>query len=616
MRPSQLRRRGTPLRALVGLVLAALAAAGCARGADQPTATPAATAEPTAVAVPSQPIAIDDPPAGTTVNSPFTLRGRTARFPTRGQLLYRVFDANQRPIGTGTFRVAGVAGQPAGFKTAIQYATPTSGRGRVDVLEIAANGATRAIGSRRFNLLASAPPVVPTAQPGRPTVIPPAPTAVMPPTPTAVPAPTPTAGPAPTATTQAITILTPAPGAQVGSPVVITGQTTRAPGANRLNYRVVDANGNQLGAGTFPVVSAPAQPPSFNASISFNLPANGGPIRVELTDQKDAKSPVLASASINLTVAAPQQTITITSPAPGTLVGSPVVVAGRTSMYPSQGVLSYRVVDASGNQLGGGSFKVSGAVGQPSSFTVSISFSPPPSGSLIRLELFDQNAASTSIDLAVTPAQQAITIASPAPGTLVGSPIVVAGITARPPAQGRLNYRVRDASGNEIGAGSFGVSGAAGQPATFNASLVFTPPAAGGNIGVEIFERDASGATVASATVALSVASAQQTIAITSPVSGTLVGSPVFVTGRTARPPAQGRLNYRVRAAGGNQLGAGTFPVSGATFNASIGFNLPAAGGPIVLEIFEVGANSAVVAGAAVNLRVNPQPYPQPQVAP
>ncbi len=138
---------------------------------------------------------------------------------------------------------------------------------------------------------------------------------------------------APTPIPQVITIDTP-PGTPVGSPVVITGRTARWPKNGLLVYRIVNGAGQQLGAGSFPVFGTPGQAGSFNASLVFNVPWDGGPIRVDLFEQGDAAGAGAASASIDLAVEAQYQAITIDTPPPGTIVGSPMVITGRTARAP------------------------------------------------------------------------------------------------------------------------------------------------------------------------------------------------------------------------------------------------------------------------------------------
>jgi hypothetical protein len=233
---------------------------------------------------------------------------------------------------------------------------------------------------------------------------------------------------------------------------------------------------------------------------------------------------VIATATITLTVA-PSQLIVIETPPPQTIVGSPLVITGRTARYPFQGQLSYRILNEGNQQIGDGSFPISGSPGGPASFTASIVFGEPPGGGRIRIELIDRQAgtnlvaASVAIDLTVAP-PQAIIFDTPAAGTLVGSPVVITGRTARHPFQGNLTYRFLSAAGDVLGTGLIVVNGSPGQPGSFNASLLFNLPPNGGDIRFELADQDANtGIVAASAILALRVAP-----------PATAVPSPIIIT--------------------------------------------------------------------------------------
>lgn len=434
-----------------------------------PTAAPIApttTLPPTLVPVA---ITIDTPPPGTVVGSPVVITGHVNRRPSSGQLRYRFADQSGQQIAAGTFP-AGDAGQGTQFTAELAFAAPAGGGNiRVELFDASASGTSAVLD------LFVAPP-------------------------------------------QAISFSSPPPGTLVGSPVVVTGQLARLPFQSNLFYRFVNTQGQDLGSGLVPVNGAPGQPTSFGASLSFRLPVDGGNIRLELFDQNAADGAVAASSSLALRVAPQQQAITIETPPPGTQVGSPVVITGRTVRYPYQGKLNYRVSDQNGGQLSAGAFNVSGTPGGSATFNASIDFNPPPAGGPIQVQLYDQNAqtgvivATTSISLQVaallpTPApQQVITIETPPPRTLVGSPVVVTGRTSRSPFGGRLNYAVRGTNGQEIGSGVFPVNAAPDQGSTFVASLAFRQLPADTSIRVEIFERDdRSGAIIAIASVDLRI---------------------------------------------------------------------------------------------------------------
>lgn len=609
--------RTRPLIPLLLLLIAVLSAAllwTWVRQRSSGASIPAASITPAPGTGATQQITIESPQADQQLGSPFALRGRTARLPFENILIYRVFDASGSLIGTAPFQAQGTAGQPGTFETQAEY-QGAGGAGRVEVVEFnAADGSLRAIASTRVQLQAAGPPLPP---------------------------------PPP----QAIAIDTPLPGTTVGSPVVLTGRVARLPFEGRLAYRVLNTGGVLLGGGFFgvasDVVADGTSVVGFNGSLSFNLPLDGGPVRVEVLDINPADQAVAAQTTIDLQVAPQQQAIAIESPAAGTTVGSPVVITGRSSRAPDAGVLNYRFFDANNIQLGAGTVPVSGAAGQQGTFNASLNFTLPTGGGPVRLELSDGSVA-TSLVLSVAPpapaatpppTQQSIVIDTPPPGTTVGSPVVITGRTARFPTSGVLSYRFLDAANAQLGGGTFAVSGAPGQPGSFNAQLDFTLPPPGGPIRVEVTEANqANGSTLASAALTLSVAPpappvpptsppqptspppAGQQVFIDTPAAGTQVGSPVVVTGRIAQVPALSDLAYRVTDASGAVIGEGRITAQGApgqpgSFNAQLTFSEPPGGGTISVEIFDAVESGEQVGRATLPLVVAP-PAPPTAVPP
>jgi hypothetical protein len=189
----------------------------------------------------------------------------------------------------------------------------------------------------------------------------------------------------PAATQQSITIETPPSGTQVGSPMTITGRTAIFPPGGQLNYRVRDQAGNAIGQGTVAVTPASNGAGAFTAVVTFVEPASGGPISVELTQTNVATSVLVVNV-------APPQVITFDSPPPGTQVGSPMTITGRTTRYPYQGNLSYRVFNSQSVVIGQGVFAVNGTPGNPASFVAELTFAVPTAGE-VRIELSDEDAA-------------------------------------------------------------------------------------------------------------------------------------------------------------------------------------------------------------------------------
>lgn len=482
--------------------------------------------------------------------------------------------------------------------------------------------------------------------------------------PSAPPTPTVTLG----AQTQSIAIDAPQAGAVLTSPFELRGRTTQFPAGGALSYRVLDAAGAQVGAGTLPVAGAAGQPGAFAGLASFDAPA-GGAGRVEVLETSAADGSVSAVATVDVSLggrggvlpptagptveptaaptAAPlptavtQQAITIDTPPPGAEVGSPMTITGRTSMWPFQGRLAYRVVDPANRQLGAGSFPVSGSPGQPASFVASITFALPAAGGAIRVELSDEDsatgtvAARASIDLNVSPpapAQQQIFIDSPPPGATVGSPMTVTGRARLYPQGGVLGFMVRGSGGAMLGGGNIPAARAADGSAVFNAAITFNLPPGGGDVTLLVGEPSPGSALIGAAELRLYVATtttpptavppptaapAQQQIFIETPPPGTVVGSPLVITGRTTRNVNNGRLYYTIATDTNQILADGEFPVppsDAPSFNQQLFFDLPPQGGQITVRLFERDSGGAPSATATIQLQVAPQI--QPRTAP
>lgn len=190
-------------------------------------------------------------------------------------------------------------------------------------------------------------------------------------------------------------------------------------------------------------------------------------------------------------------------------------------------------------------------------------------------------------------AAQTITIESPAAGTQVGSPVVITGSLARLPASASLSYIVLASDGRQLGGGSFPIPGSPGQQAFFIASLTFQEPLDGDSITLQLADIDpATGAIVATVTLPLVTAPVPQRIIVETPPSGTQVGNPVVLTGRTVRFPPSGVLGYAIYDSGGAQVGGGVFPVAGGPleggrFAASLGFAYPPLGGRLRIDLYD-----------------------------
>ncbi|NTW97890.1 MAG: hypothetical protein HGB28_04995, partial [Oscillochloris sp.] len=226
----------------------------------------------------------------------------------------------------------------------------------------------------------------------------------------------------------------------------------------------------------------------------------------------------------------------------------------------------------------------------------------------------EATATATIVPATPTLASPPVTILldTPPPGTQVGSPLLITGRTSAIPPDEVLGYRVRDSANAQIGSGSFPVTpDSAMGGGAFSAELTFTEPATGGAINLLVFQIGPGGNAYGQVGLALTVA--PQTIWIDSPPPGTLVGSPVVITGRTAHLPQTGNLAYRVAAADGKPLGSGVIPLSpaagsGGSFNASLEFSLPSTGDSIQIELLDLNSATGVVhARAGLSLAVSGQ---------
>ena len=633
------------VRHFAGLLFVLGIAACTLPGTSQPTAAlPTATppaGRPNAETGPdeSAPILIDQPAAGTTLASPSVLSGRLAAVPPEGGLIYRILDAENIVLATGTVTSKGEVGGVGTFEANILYTSLESGPGFLQVVQRSdRTGPAVAVASRSVNLVQNV-----TTPPTAGAIVPPG--GLLPTQLAVVATATPLSPTQPQG--QTISFSSPAPGTQVGSPLTITGNTGRFPFQGSLDYRVVDAANRSLGTGAFPVSGAIGQPTSFVTELRFTLPPAGGPIRVDVYDQDTSSGQVAAIAALNLTIAAtpptpgPQQ-ITISSPPAGTTVGSPVVITGSTTRFPAQGNLKYRMLDQVGNQVGAGTIAVNGSAGNPATFNAALVFALPPGGGPVRLELTDrdttngQTLANTVLDMQVAPPatvvpQQQITITSPPPGTQVGSPMTITGSTVNFPGGGSLVYRVFSSANQQIGGGTFPVSGAVGQSANFTAQISFTPPPGGGDLRVEVSDREPNtGNILASANLAVRVAAAPQptvpqptatavastqVIRVASPAPGAAVGEPLTVIGTTDVAPLDGNLFYVVRDDAGKELGSGTFNTQATTFNAEVRFTPPPVGSFIRITLVDEDDKNrgAVRAQAEVRVQYRPTAYPQPR---
>ncbi|KAB8144329.1 hypothetical protein F8S13_05485 [Chloroflexia bacterium SDU3-3] len=313
-----------------------------------PTA-PAPAAQQRSAAAPDAapgPISISQPQQGAAITSPQPLSGQLAQVPPQGGLIYRLYDAESILLATGTVQASGQVGQPGTFEAQVVYTALEGGPGVLQVVQrndlagpavalasqvvqISPNITTPptagAIVGGVQNLVPPAAPsaipsaapsivpsAVPTAAPAAPSAVPTtapaAPTAAPSAVPTAMPSAVPSAYPAPQSTSaypapqgtsaypaprrtdpsaiQIITLDAPSSGASVGSPLAISGSTSAIPLDGNLHFRILDAQEQELGSGTFnPQLLESSS--TFSAQLAYRAPAEGSSITLILIDRAD-----------------------------------------------------------------------------------------------------------------------------------------------------------------------------------------------------------------------------------------------------------------------------------------------------------------------------------------
>ncbi len=204
-----------------------------------------------------QQIEIVAPEAGVELTDPFELRGTTSQYPFRGSLIYRVLDAEGNQVGRGPFEVVGRVGSSANFGVAARYEVTESGPGTVEVAEIsAADGSLLAIDSVAVTLAADP------------------------------------AG-------YDLTIDDPRPFASVSSPVQIRGKANDRPFEGTLNYRIVDAVGDEIGQGFLEASGTFGEINLYDGFAPFNVEQEG-PGRIEVFDINEADGSTLTIAVVNV----------------------------------------------------------------------------------------------------------------------------------------------------------------------------------------------------------------------------------------------------------------------------------------------------------------------------
>ncbi len=204
--------------------------------------------------------------------------------------------------------------------------------------------------------------------------------------PTAPPVVQPT--PTPVPVSQQILIDEPSENSIISSPIRVSGRTTRVPVSGNLSFRVFEPNGSELGSGSVAVSRQPNGSGSFSSYIAYRAPV-GNTVVIELAERDAGSGNVIARAqrSVRYQPTTAQQ-ITIDRPTSGSRVGTRVQLAGRTTIFPSEGDLILNVIDSRGVFITSFSFGVQGAPGQASSFFVEFDI-PDQQGRLVTIEVLD-----------------------------------------------------------------------------------------------------------------------------------------------------------------------------------------------------------------------------------
>jgi pimeloyl-ACP methyl ester carboxylesterase len=199
-----------------------------------------------------------------------------------------------------------------------------------------------------------------------------------------------------------------------------------------------------------------------------------------------------------IAIRAPKQVIVLSTPQSDAEVTSPVEVAGTVARTPFENNLVYHIYNSGNLIISEGPVNVLGDMGAPGSFVVQAPFTVTQreagrievldinvaDGSIVASAAVSVTLAPTNIELQRVPVT--ITIESPQANTAVTSPLQVKGSISRTPFENNLVVRVVDAAGAEVGKGAITTVGELGKPATFDATIVFTPTAGGdGRIFIE-----------------------------------------------------------------------------------------------------------------------------------
>ena len=202
-----------------------------------------------------------------------------------------------------------------------------------------------------------------------------------------------------TAARQAITITAPGPGTRLNNPFELRGTTNQYPFRGSLIYRVLDAEGNQVGRAPFEVAGIVGNQSTFAVPGRYQVTADGAGT-VEVAEISAADGTIIAIDSVGVTLVADPigYSVTIDDPAPYVSIASPVQIRGKAENKPLQGILNYRIIDAGGRQVSSGFLQTSGESGETVLFDGFVEFTVSDNGPG-RVEVYDVNESGSIISM-------------------------------------------------------------------------------------------------------------------------------------------------------------------------------------------------------------------------
>lgn len=193
----------------------------------------------------------------------------------------------------------------------------------------------------------------------------------------------------PTAAQQQIEIVVPEASAELTNPFEIRGTTRQYPFRGSLVYRVLDAEGNQVGRGPFEVVGRVGGEATFTVAGTYDVPTAGpGTVEVAEISASDGTLIAIDSVAVNLAADPEGYDVTIDDPGPFASVSSPVQIRGKANDRPSGGTINYRIVDADGEEVSRGFLQASGVAGEVNLYDGFAPFDVSQEGPG-RIEVFD-----------------------------------------------------------------------------------------------------------------------------------------------------------------------------------------------------------------------------------